>query len=134
MADVQYKYCILRNRAGEYLIPYCGMPEFAEVALTGKFEDLVDAPDIPSLDGVAKDVEVVHLAGSETITGAKVFTGVISLGSNAQANTKAVGNKTKAVANTEFVNNEITAHENEVGVVIDDIIEQIDHIINPPQP
>ena len=131
MADVQYKYCILRNRAGEYLIPYCGMPEFAEVALTGDFNDLINAPDIPSVTGLAKDVEVVHLAGSEVITGAKTFTGAVSLGSNAQAGTKAVGTKTNAVATTAFVNNELTSHENEVEAVIDDIIRQMDEIINP---
>ena len=40
-----YKYVILRNRNGEYLIPYSGVHGLADVAFTGKYSDLIDTPD-----------------------------------------------------------------------------------------
>lgn len=39
-----YKYAILRNRDGEYVIPYSGVHGLADVAFTGSYKDLKDAP------------------------------------------------------------------------------------------
>ena len=40
-----FKYVILRNREGEYLVPYSGVHGLADVAFTGKYSDLIDVPD-----------------------------------------------------------------------------------------
>ena len=47
-----------------------GTPSLATVATSGSYNDLSNKPD---LSGYAADNAVVHLAGTETITGAKTF-------------------------------------------------------------
>lgn len=57
----------------------------------------------------APDDSVVHILGSETISGNKTFTGTVSLGSNATATTPAATDNDTSVATTAFVHNVVNA-------------------------
>jgi hypothetical protein len=49
------------------------------VQLAGDLGGTADSPTVPGLSGKADDSSVVHLAGAETLTGAKDFTGGITV-------------------------------------------------------
>jgi len=53
------------------------------IRLTGDLGGTAIAPTVPGLAGKATDTTVVHLAGSETVAGAKNFTGGLTVNSNA---------------------------------------------------
>lgn len=127
MAEMTYKYVVLKNRAGEYLIPYCGMPDFADVAISGSWNDLKDKPEIPDVKAYAKETEVVHLAGAETITGTKSFSGTVNLGANATATTKEAGTNSTAVATTAFVATANSNHETAVINAISSLCTTLDN-------
>ena len=55
-------------------------------------------------DVYAFDSTVVHLAGTETITGNKTFSGSVSLGSSATATTPAASDNSTKVATTAWFN------------------------------
>lgn len=57
------------------------------VRLTGDFGGTADAPTVPGLAAKANDTAVVHLAGAESITGNKDFTGTLTLGGQAVVST-----------------------------------------------
>ena len=50
-----YKYVILRDRDGNYLLPYSGTKGLADVAFTGKYRDLIDKPVLDSFLPAAQD-------------------------------------------------------------------------------
>lgn len=125
MTDNTYKYVTLKNRQGEYLIPYCGMPEFADIALSGDFNDLKNIPEIPSPSKVAYDTDVVHIAGAETISGQKGFSGAVNLGTSAVAETKPLTNNSQAVSTTAFVTEKVNAYNGLVEDAINKAIEAI---------
>ena len=62
----------------------------------------------------APDDSVVHILGSETITGNKTFTGTVSLGSNATATTPAATDNDTSVATTAFVKTVVANSINEL--------------------
>lgn len=51
-----YKYVILRDRDGNYLLPYSGAKGLADVAFTGKYSDLIGAPKDDSFLPAVRDV------------------------------------------------------------------------------
>lgn len=63
---------------------------------------------------LASDNSVVHISGSETITGNKTFTGTVSLGSNATATTPAATDNDTSVATTAFVKTVVANSINEL--------------------
>ena len=69
-----------------------------DATATHKF---VTAEQLAKIDAAAADNAVVHLAGAETITGAKTFTGDVI------AETQAAKDNSKKVATTAFVQQEI---------------------------
>ena len=105
--------------------------ELATVATTGSYNDLLNKPTIPTvpttlssftdnlgsnpvhthsqyltshqdISGKANDSAVVHLTGTETISGSKTFSGSVSLGSSATATTQTITDNDTSVSTTAF--------------------------------
>jgi hypothetical protein len=64
-----------------------------------------DANTVISIGGTGA---FVGLAGTQTITGAKTFSGTVALGSSATATTKSAGDNSTSVATTAYVDNAVT--------------------------
>jgi len=73
-----------------------------------------------ALSGLATDSLVMHLAGTETITGNKTFSGTVALGANATATTPATSSNSTAVATTAFVKAQgyLTSLSNGTGISV----------------
>lgn len=52
-----YKYVILRDRDGNYLLPYSGTKGLSDVAFTGDYKDLINAPEEDSFLPASRDAE-----------------------------------------------------------------------------
>lgn len=102
--------------------------ELATVATSGSYNDLLNKPTIPTtlssftdnlgsnpvhthsqyltshqdISGKANDSAVVHLTGTETISGSKTFSGSVSLGSSATATTQTITDNDTSVSTTAF--------------------------------
>jgi hypothetical protein len=90
--------------------------ENAELAFNEVDDVLYYGKGVGGAGGSATTVEAiggkgafVGLAGTQTITGNKTFSGTVALGSSASATTKSAGDNSTAVATTAYVDSAITA-------------------------
>ena len=90
--------------------------ENAELAFNEVDDILYYGKGVGGAGGSATTVEAiggkgafVGLAGTQTITGNKTFSGTVALGSSASATTKSAGDNSTAVATTAYVDSAITA-------------------------
>ena len=90
-----------------WLIPQEFVHSTGDESISGAktFTSDVTAPNITTLTSTVSTLSstAAHLAGTETFTGNKTFSGTVALGSSATAETKTAGTNTTAVATTAFV-------------------------------
>lgn len=81
--DIPHNTSDLTNDGSDGTSPYVEASDLSAVATSGSYNDLSDRPTIPSISGLAVDADVVHKAGTESVTGYKAFNGGVGFVGNA---------------------------------------------------
>lgn len=97
-----YKGSLTKTISGSSFKLYCSLTDNNTGNITTNttyWKKVMDSDDVYAFDSA-----VVHLAGTETITGDKTFSGSVSLGSSATATTPAASDNSTKVATTAWLN------------------------------
>ena len=101
-----YKGSLVKTISGSSFKLYCSLADNNTgniVTNTTYWKKVMDSDDLYALDSA-----VVHLSGTETITGNKTFSGSVSLGSSATVTTPPQADSSTRVANTAWVKSNMT--------------------------